>query len=88
MLCLYVFEDVIKEIKFIEMIFSLKYCYLIKLIRRGIMWVNLIILKEKLSELKYKYKIKMKKLGVYFFSFLNEVVEYDEYERIICWGYV
>lgn len=88
MLCLYVPEDVTKETKSIEMTFSLKHCHSIKLIRRGTMWVNSIILKEKPSELKYKYKIKMKKSGAYFFSFSNEVVEHDEHERIICWGYV
>lgn len=89
MFCLYVFEDVINEMIFIEMIFSLKYYNLINLIRRGIMWENLIIFKEKLSELKYWYKIKMNKLIVNFFSCLsimNEVV--DEYERIIFWEYV
>lgn len=79
-------ENVIKETKSIEMIFSLKHYHSIKLKRRGTMWGNSIILKEKPSELIYKYKITMQKSVAYFFSYSNEVV--DEQERILCWGYV
>lgn len=88
MLCLYVPEDVTNETISIEMIFSPKHYNSINLIRRGTMWENSIILKEKPSELKYWYKIKMNKSIANFFSrlsIMNEVV--DEHERIISWEY-
>lgn len=79
-------EELTKETKSIEMTFNLKHIHSVKLIRRGTMWENSILLSEKNNALKYKYKLKMKKCFAYIFNFTDEVV--DEHERSIGRGYV
>lgn len=79
-------EELTKETKSIETTFNLEHIQSVKLIKRGTMWENSILLSEKNNALKYKYKLKMKKRFAYIFNFTDEVV--DEHERSIVWGFV
>lgn len=79
-------EELTKETKSIETTFSLKHIQSVKLIKRGTMWENSILLSEKSSTLKYKYKLKIKKSFANIFNFTDEVV--DGHERSIGRGCV
>lgn len=57
MFCLYVFEDLVKEIKLIELFLLFKMIYLLKMKRKGIMWKILIVFLEVKSEILYNYKL-------------------------------
>lgn len=75
MFCLFLFEDLVKEIKLIELFINIKEINLKEMKRRDIMWRILIVFLEFNDDILYNYKLKIKKFVVYFFSKLDEVVD-------------
>lgn len=75
MFCLFLFEDLVKEIKLIELFINIKEKNLKEMKRRDIMWRILIVFLEFNDDILYNYKLKIKKFVVYFFSKLDEVVD-------------
>lgn len=75
MFCLFLFEDLVKEIKLIELCVNFKEKYIKEMKRRDIMWRILIVFLEFNDDILYNYKLKIKKFVVYFFSKLDEVVD-------------
>lgn len=76
----------VKEIKLIEIFLYLKKNYLKEMKRKEMMWKILIVFLELNGEILYYYKLKIKKLVVYFFSKVDEVV--DKEKRSVCWGII
>lgn len=72
MFCLFLFEDLVKEIKLIELFINFKEKYLKEMKRRDIMWIILIVFLEFKDDILYNYKLKIKK---YFLIKLDEVVD-------------
>lgn len=85
MFCLFLPEDLAKEIKSIELFINTKEKNSKEMKRRDTMWRTSIAFPEPNDDILYNYKLKIKKSVAYFFSKLDEVV--DPQRRTICWGY-
>lgn len=82
MFCLFLPEDLAKEIKSIELFINSKEKHSKEMKRRDTMWITSIAFPEPKDDILYNYKLKIKK---YFLIKLDEVV--DPQRRTICWGY-
>lgn len=82
--CLYVPEDLAKEIKSIELSSLYKMTYSSEMKRKGTMWKTSIVFPEAKGEILYNYKLQIKKTVLRYFSKVDEVV--DRKQRSICWG--
>lgn len=84
MFCLFLPEDLAKEIKSIELCVNSKEKHSKEMKRKDTMWKASIVFPETKDNILYYYKMKIKKSVAYFFSKLDEVV--DPQRRTICWG--
>lgn len=84
MFCLFLPEDLAKEIKSIELCVNSKEKHSKEMKRRDTMWKASIAFPETKDNILYYYKLKIKISVAYFFSKLDEVV--DPQRRTICWG--
>lgn len=82
--CLYVPEDLAKEIKSIELSLLSKMTYSTEMKRKGTMWKTAIVFPEPNDEMLYNYKLQIKKSVLRYFSKVDEVV--DQKQRSIRWG--
>lgn len=85
MFCLFLPEDLAKEIKSIELFINSKEKHSKEMKRRDTMWITSIAFPEPKDDILYNYKLKIKKCFAYFLIKLDEVV--DPQRRTICWGY-
>lgn len=79
-LCLYLPEDLAKEIKSVEVLVS-KRNVLGSLRRKGEMWEGSITFPDNDERLVYHYKLNIKKTVAYFFSKTDEII--DDYQRYV-----
>lgn len=77
-LCLYLPEDLAKEIKSVEVLVS-KRNVLESLTRKGEMWEGSITFPDNDERLVYHYKLHIKKTVAYFFSMIDEMI--DDHQR-------
>lgn len=82
--CLYVPEDLAKDIKSIELSLLSKMTYSSDMEKKGKMWKTSIVFPEPKGEILYNYKLHIEKTVLHFFSRVGEVV--DREQRKICWG--
>lgn len=83
--CLFLPEDLAKEIKSIELCVNSKEKHTKEMKRRDTMWRASMAFPEPKDDILYNYKLKIKKSVALFFSKLDEVV--DPQRRTICWDY-